>query len=225
MLARRAAHVVALGIDARRLRIAVLQQQIDVGDRRLVVELAVDAEQRRRRLVEQAHGLERQRRDGRQKFLDRLHAHRAAAGVEQARRAEQIGRAAGGEGRHQPFALEAVVHVAAVEHRALDAVGGGEGEPRRPVGAEAAAPDRDALAVDVVARRQMIEPGEIGAFGGRIAVQHRVLAAARPVDGERGEAGLHDVPWRSAGGPPSSRRRRPSACTTGGLVTPGGFCR
>ena len=61
-LAGRAAHVVAVGIDPRRLRVAVLHQQIDVGDRRLIVELAVDAEQRRRRLVEQPHRLERQRR-------------------------------------------------------------------------------------------------------------------------------------------------------------------
>jgi hypothetical protein len=166
----------------------VLHQQIDVGDRRLVVELAVDAEQRRRLLVEQAHGLERQRRHRRQKFLDRLHTHGAPARVEQARGAEQIGRAAGGERRHQPFALEAVMHVAAVEHGALDAVGRGMREPRRPVGAEAAAPHRDAPAVHVAAGRQIIEPGKIGAFGGGIAVQHRVLAAARHVDGERGEA-------------------------------------
>jgi hypothetical protein len=43
----------ALGIDAGFLRIAVLHQEIDVLDRRLVVQLAVDAEERRRRPVEQ----------------------------------------------------------------------------------------------------------------------------------------------------------------------------
>ena len=64
-------------------------------------------------------------------------------------------------------------------------------EPRRPVGAEAAAPDGDALAVDVVAGRQIIEPGEDRCARPRIAVQHRVLAAARHVDGERGEARVH----------------------------------
>src|SRR3977135_4256685 len=49
-----AAHMGALRIDARLLRRAVLHEQIDVVDRRLVVELAVDAEDRRRGLVEQA---------------------------------------------------------------------------------------------------------------------------------------------------------------------------
>src|SRR5262249_52019676 len=43
-----AAHVVALRIDARLLGRAVLHQEVDVVDRRLVVELAVDAEDRRR---------------------------------------------------------------------------------------------------------------------------------------------------------------------------------
>ena len=64
-------------------------------------------------------------------------------------RAEQVSRAAGGKRRQQPLALKAVVDVAAVKHRALDPLGGDEGEPRRPVGAEAAAPDADAPAVDV----------------------------------------------------------------------------
>src|SRR5262249_5793242 len=54
-----AAHVMAVRIDAGALRTAVLHQQVDVGDRRLVIELAVDAEDRRRRLVDQAHGDQR----------------------------------------------------------------------------------------------------------------------------------------------------------------------
>src|SRR6478735_2083978 len=47
MLTGRAPHMVAFGIDPRRFRIAVLHQEINVGDRRLVVELAVDAQKRR----------------------------------------------------------------------------------------------------------------------------------------------------------------------------------
>src|SRR3970040_2279099 len=67
--------------------------------------------------------------------------------------AEKVRCAAGGAPRPQPFALKAVVDVAAVEHRALDPVGGDEGEPRRPIGAEAAAPDADPRPVDVGAGR------------------------------------------------------------------------
>jgi len=49
-------------------------------------------------------------------------AHGAAARLEQAGRAEQISGAAGGEGRHEPFLLKAVMNAAAVDHRALDAL-------------------------------------------------------------------------------------------------------
>ena len=40
----------------------------------------------------------------------------------------------------------------------------------------------------------MIEPGEVAALGRWIAVEHRVLAAAGHVDGERGEAGASHGP-------------------------------
>src|SRR5262245_46901490 len=154
-----AAHVVALGVDARLLRIAVLHEEVDVLDRGLVVELAVDAEERRRGLIDEPHVEQREPRHGGEKLLERRRAHGAPARFEQARRAEGIGRAAGGEGRAQPFLLEAVVHVAAVEHRALEALRLGEGEPRRPIAAEAAAPHPYAGAVDVATRGEMIEPG------------------------------------------------------------------
>jgi hypothetical protein len=39
---------------------------------------------------------------------------------------------------------------------------------------------------------EVIEPGHVSALGGRIAVEHRVLARARHVDGERGEPGAQD---------------------------------
>src|SRR5262245_21666628 len=55
---RRASHVAAFGIDARFLGIAVLHQEIDVGNRGLVVELAVHAEDSRRGLVEKSHVLQ-----------------------------------------------------------------------------------------------------------------------------------------------------------------------
>src|SRR5580704_3644006 len=93
-LAGRAAHVRALRIDARRFRAAVLHQEINVIDRRLVVELAVDAEDRRRRLVEQPKRFQRQARRGLEKLLERLGAHGAAAGFEQTLRVEKERRAA-----------------------------------------------------------------------------------------------------------------------------------
>src|SRR5580700_4670903 len=191
-LAGRAAHVRALRVDARRFRGAVLHEQIDVVDRRLVVELAVDAEDRRRRLVEQPESLQRQARRGFEKLLERLGAHGAAARFEQAVRAEEIRRAAGGESRDQPFLLKAVMDIAAVEYRALDALGSRVGKPRRPIGAETAAPNADAAAVDLGALRQMIEPREECAFRCGIAVEHRIFAAARHVDGEGSKALLYN---------------------------------
>src|SRR5262245_15969494 len=184
-----AAHVVALGVDARLLRIAVLHEEVDVLDRCLVVELAVDAEERGGGLIEQAHVEQREPRHGGEKLLERPRAHGAAARFEQARRAEPIGGAAGSEWRTQPFLLEAVVHVAAVEHRTLDALRLGEGEPRRPIAAEAAAPDTHAGAVDVAARGEMIEPGGKGALGRSIAVPHGVLARTRHVHRQGGDGG------------------------------------
>ena len=86
------------------------------------------------------------------------------------------------------------MHVAAVKHRALDALRLDEGEPRRPIGAEASAPHADAAAVDVVALREMIDPGGIAALGGRIAVEHGVLAGARHVDRQGGDAGAMEKP-------------------------------
>ncbi len=123
--------------------------------------------------------------------FQRLGAHGAAARLEQAVRAEQICGAASGERRDKPLLLEAVMHIAAMKHRALDTRGRSVSEPRRPIGAEAAAPDRDAAAVDIAALQQRIEPGEEGALGGRIAVEHRVFAGARHVDGQRSEALRH----------------------------------
>src|SRR5262249_59032905 len=76
----------------------------------------------------------------------------------------------------------------AVEYRALDTLCFDEGEPRRPVGTEAAAPNSNTRAVHVGPLRKMIEPGRIGALGGGIAVAHGVLAGPGHVDHQRRDA-------------------------------------
>src|SRR5262249_26290588 len=87
------------------------------------------------------------------------------------------------------FALEAEMHVTAVEYRALEPLRLHMRHPRRPVAAEARAPDSDAGAVHVSTLRQVIDPRRIGALGVGVAIEHGILTGARHVHGQRGEPG------------------------------------
>ena len=180
----------AFGIDAGLLGIAVFHQEVDIVHRRLIVELAVDAQQRCRRPVQQPLLFERQRGRNPEKFLKALHAHRPAAGLEQADRPEDRDGCPFRQRRQQPLFLKAVMHVAAVEHRAFHTLRFDERELRGPIPAVAPAPYAEAGGVDVVALQQMIDQRGKRALGVGLGVEHRALAGAGHVDRKAREAGL-----------------------------------
>src|SRR5690606_23542751 len=86
------------------------------------------------------------------------------------------------------FALQTMVHAAALEHCSLEPLGFDIGHTRRPVATEAPAPYADPVAVDVRAAGQVVDPGHERGLGARVDIAHRILAAARHVDRHRGHS-------------------------------------
>ena len=180
--ALRAAHVPALRVHPHLLRVAVLHQEIEIGDRLLRIALAVHEQHRRGGLVDEAARHERQARPVREEFLHRLRAvHRCARRVD----VEEI--FARRERLLLPLGCVVVVDADAVDHGAANAILLRVRKHGRPVAAPASPLHDDALRIDVPARRQVVERGGEHALRADIDEDRR-LPGARHVDREHADA-------------------------------------
>ena len=174
----------ALGIDPDVLRVAVLHEQVQVGDRLLAVALAVDQEHRRRRSLQ--HAARKERKTG---AVGEELVHRPGAVDRGARRVDVEKILAGREGFFLPLGRVVLVDADAVHHRAAQAVLLGVRHDRRPVPAPAASLHDDALRVDLRPRLQVVERAREHALGADVD-QDRRLARAGHVEREHADAVL-----------------------------------